>query len=501
MFSKALFRPLLCCAIAFIAISPGSSLHAGDVVAPNALRTVQGDTGNLFPILSPSALRYQQVIDHGQFSGFAAGGEYITQIAFRVHSPGIPFTASGDSIQVNLSTTSKTPDNLSATFADNVGGDEKVVFPAAAVSFSTSVAGSPDGPQAFDLVLTFTTPFLYDPAKGNLLVDITNASGTSHSPANDQEIDAVSTGGDSTSRVYNLGDATAPTAGKSGSGFTMDTFGAVIRFISSATAPADTPPHTLLNSSTRLRVQTGDNVLIGGFIIRGGSKKVIVRAIGPSLQNSGVTDALANPTLELHDGTGALIASNDDWVSSPQKQEISDSTIAPTNDKESAIVATLPDGNYTAIVAGAGGTSGVGLVEVYDLNRTSAARVLNLSTRGRVESADGVMIGGFILGGPQNTRIVVRAIGPSLSNANPPVADALADPFLELRDSQGSLLDSNNNWMDSPHRQDIIDAGLAPTNDQESAIFSTLAPANYTAIVRGVNGTTGVGLVEIYNLD
>jgi hypothetical protein len=491
-----IFRVTAIILLAFAGLS-----RAADVVAPNALGTIQGDTGNLFPILSKQSLRYQQVYDHSQFTGFAAGGEYITQIAFRVHSPGIAFSAGITNFQVNLSTTAKLPDALSATFADNVGADDTIVFPAASVNFSTSVAGPVDGPQAFDLVITLATPFRYDPAKGNLLLDIRNASGTTHDPANEQEIDAVSTGGDSVSRVYNLGDVTAATAGQTGSGFQMDTFGAVTRFISTPASPVTTPPHTLLNSATRMRVETGNNVLIGGFIIRGGSKKVIIRAIGPSLRQAGITTPLDNPTLELHGGAGELITSNDDWTASPQKQEIIDSGIAPADSRESAIVATLPEGNYTAVVAGAGGTSGVGLVEVYDLNRTAPGRLLNLATRGNIKTGDDVMIGGFIVGGTQNTRIVVRAIGPSLSNATPPVAGALADPFLELRDAQGNLVESNDDWGNSPHKQALIDSTLAPTNPKESATLLSLPPANYTAIVRGVNNTAGIGLVEIYDLD
>ena len=187
-----------------------AEIRAADVVVPNALLAQQGDTGNLLPILSPNPIRYQQVFDHSQFAMFAAGGEYITQIAFRVHSPGIPFTASISSLQVNLSTTTKTVDGLSSTFATNVGADDTVVFPQASVQFSTSVAGPIDGPQAFDLVITFPTPFHYDPAQGNLLVDIRNASGATHDPANDQEIDATSSSGDATSRVYNLGDSMRP---------------------------------------------------------------------------------------------------------------------------------------------------------------------------------------------------------------------------------------------------------------------------------------------------
>ena len=490
----------LVCAVASSLLAT-TLVHAADVVAPGALATQQGDTGNLFPILSPDPIRYQQVIDHAEFASMAAGGEYITQIAFRVHSPGIAFTADISSLQINLSTTTKAPDALSPTFAANVGADDTVVFPAASVQFSTSVAGPVDGPQAFDLVITFPTPFHYDPAQGNLLVDIRNASGATHDPANDQQIDATGAFGDTTSRVYNLGDVNAASAGTTGSSFEMDSFGAVMRFISTPNAPAPAPPHTLLNSATRMRVGSGDDVLIGGFIIRGGSKKVILRAIGPSLANAGVPGTLADPTLELHGPAGELIASNDNWVTSPQKQAISDSGIAPSDDREAAIVATLAEGSYTAVVAGVGGSTGVGLVEIYDLDQSAAGRLLNLATRGRVEGGDNVMIAGLIIGGTENTRVIVRALGPSLATLNPPVPGALPDPLLELRDSQANLLESNDDWVNSPHKQEITDSTLAPPNDKESAVIGALPPGNYTAIVRGVNGATGIGLVELYDLD
>jgi hypothetical protein len=259
-------------------------------------------------------------------------------------------------------------------------------------------------------------------------------------------------------------------------------------------------PTSLANISTRLRVETGDNVLIGGFIVTGTQpKRVIVRAIGPSLTAAGVPGALANPTLELHDSS-QVIASNDNWTNAPNRQEIIDSTLAPTNDLESAILMTLPANNaaYTAIVTGVNGDTGVGLVEAYDLDQTANSKLANISTRGLVQTGDSVMIGGFIIAGPTAQRVIVRAIGPSL-----PIAGKLADPILELHDSNGAMLQSNDNWMDAPNRQEIIDSTLAPTNDLESAILMTL-PANnsgYTAIVRGVNGATGVGLVEVYALN
>ena len=256
-------------------------------------------------------------------------------------------------------------------------------------------------------------------------------------------------------------------------------------------------PSGALNISTRLNVQTEDKVLIGGFIITGNApKKVLIRAIGPSLPLGGT---LPDPTLELHESAG-LLASNDNWRDS-QEQEIIDSAIPPTDDRESAIVATLDLRDYTAIVRGKDNSTGIGLVEVYDLGTaafdvSTQAQLANISTRGFVETGDDVMIGGFILGG--DSTIVVRGIGPSLIALG--VAGALEDPTLELHDSSGAIIASNDNWMDSPDKQTIIDDGLAPTNDKESALLATLAPGAYTAIRRGVNNTTGVALVEAYNL-
>jgi hypothetical protein len=240
----------------------------------------------------------------------------------------------------------------------------------------------------------------------------------------------------------------------------------------------------------------GDNVLIGGFIITGTQpKKVIVRAIGPSLATAGVSGALADTLLELHEPDGTVIT-NDNWKDT-QEAEIVATTVPPSNDLESAIVATLDPGAYTAIVSGNNGATGIALVEAYDLDQTADSQLANISTRGFVETSDNVMIGGFIVGG-NTSSIALRAIGPSLTEAG--VADALADPLLELHDSNGALLASNDNWKDSPDKQVFIDNGIAPTSDKESIILGTLTPGSYTAIVRGVGGDTGVGLVEAYNL-
>jgi hypothetical protein len=263
--------------------------------------------------------------------------------------------------------------------------------------------------------------------------------------------------------------------------------------------PTPTPspsPSTLANISTRLRVETGDNVLIGGFIITGTQpKKVIIRAIGPSLPLAG---ALADPVLELRSSSGSLILSNDNWRSN-QEAEIIATTIPPSNDLESAIVATLPanGSHYTAIVRGVNDGTGIGVVEAYDLNHAVDSKLANISTRGLVQTGDNVLIGGMIVLGQNPLRVIVRAIGPSLSSF---FTGALADPTLELRDGNGGLIDSNDNWR-SDHEQEIIATTVPPTNDMESAIVRNLAPGNYTAIVRGVNDTTGVAVVEAYNLN
>lgn len=273
--------------------------------------------------------------------------------------------------------------------------------------------------------------------------------------------------------------------------------------VNPGSAPTPTPPASaaqFLNISTRLNVQTGDNVMIGGFIVTGSAnKKVLVRGIGPSLAQSGIAGALADPFLELHGSGGSLLGSNDNWKDT-QASDIQATTIPPSNDLESAIVATLPANNaaYTAIVKGTNNGTGVGLVEVYDLDRTVDSKLANISTRGLVQTGSSVMIGGFILGNRTGAaKVLVRGIGPSLAQAG--VTGALADPTLELRDANGALVQSNDNWKET-QQAEIQATNAAPANDAESAIVATLTPASYTAIVAGKNGATGVGLVELFNL-
>jgi uncharacterized repeat protein (TIGR03803 family) len=262
-------------------------------------------------------------------------------------------------------------------------------------------------------------------------------------------------------------------------------------------SPNGVQEKTLGNIATRLPTGTGDNVLIGGFIVTGNNpKKVMVRGIGPSLPLSG---ALPDPTLVLHQGD-TTVATNDDWkindqTHQSQEAEIRATTIPPTNDLESAIVATLSPGNYTAILAGKNGSTGIGVVEAYDLDQAADSRLANISTRGFVDIGDNALIGGFICG--PNTTVVVRAIGPSLTQFG--ITNALADPTLELRDGNGVLVRSNNDWQDT-QQAEIQNAGLAPSDSHESALIQALTSGNYTAIVRGVGNTTGIAVIEAYNL-
>jgi hypothetical protein len=251
-----------------------------------------------------------------------------------------------------------------------------------------------------------------------------------------------------------------------------------------------------------MRVQTGDNVGIGGFIITGSvPKHVLLRAIGPSLIQSGVPDALADPVLELHGPGGFATITDDNWRDDPvQEAAIKATGIPPTDNLESAIVANLAPGNYTAILRGKNNTSGVALVEVYDLDPAAAPKLANISTRAFVGTGGEIMIAGFILGsGSDDTNIIVRGIGPSLGVAG--VANALANPTLELHNGNGALLSSNNDWQDDPAQAaELTAAGLAPTNQLESGVAATLPPGLYTALLAGLNNGTGVGLVEVYEL-
>jgi hypothetical protein len=251
------------------------------------------------------------------------------------------------------------------------------------------------------------------------------------------------------------------------------------------------------NIATRLRVAAGDNTLIGGFIITGAQpKKIIVRGLGPSLANFGLSGVLADPILELHDSS-QLIGTNDDWQSNANKQEIIDQAVAPSDPKEAAILTTLNPGAYTAILRGVSNTTGIGIVEIYELDQISNSKLANISTRGFVDTGDNVMIGGAIITGATTANVLVRAIGPSLAGFGVP--NALQDPTLELHDGNGGIIGYNDDWR-SDQEAGISATGIPPTDNRESAILRTLSPGAYTAIVRGGGNSTGVALVEAYQL-
>jgi hypothetical protein len=274
-------------------------------------------------------------------------------------------------------------------------------------------------------------------------------------------------------------------------------------YLSAVPAPA------LVNLSTRAFVGTGTNVLIGGFIVQGSQPAtIILRGIGGSLAAGGLQNALADPMIEVFNSSGALVAENDDWIGSVDRQTgrsnaetIASYRLDPPNSTESAILATLSPGSYTVVLRafdnGDGQLTGTGLIELYDVH-TTGGRAGNISTRGQVLTDNDVMIAGFIIGGNVGKGVVVRALGPSLSNSG--VATPLSDPRLELRDGNGNLVRENDDWETDPEKEAVQTSGLAPTNALEAALHVNLNPGSYTAITRGFNNGTGTGLVEVYDL-
>lgn len=253
-------------------------------------------------------------------------------------------------------------------------------------------------------------------------------------------------------------------------------------------------PNSLLNVSTRSVVGIDDAQLIGGFIISGDTaKRIAVRAIGSSLPLAG---RMVNPTLSVYDSAGAVVAKNGNW--NQHRDQLVGAGLAPWDERDAGLVATLAPGSYTVVVSIEDGAGGVGLVELYDLSSDNSGKLANISTRARVGTGDDVVIGGFIVGGGESTKIIARAIGPSLASSN--VTGVLLDPTLDLYDSNGSVIGSNNDWR-STQAAEIIATTIPPTDNRESAIVANLQPGPYTAIVRGQNNTTGIALVEIYNLD
>src|SRR6266550_3080934 len=275
-------------------------------------------------------------------------------------------------------------------------------------------------------------------------------------------------------------------------------------------APTPTPTPTpspnrsgtrFTSISTRMNVGTGNNVAIAGFMVWGSQlKTVIVRVLGPTLGSYGVANVLSDPIVELHNSSGATIATNDDWQIGSQSSQISSSGYAPNNSNESAIIATLAAGAYTAIVRGYNNSTGVALVQVYELD-TLSARLSGISTRGQVGTDQNVLIGGLSINGSTSKKLIVRALGPCMASPPFSLSGTLSNPILELHDSSGNLLASNDDWGSGTQAAAISASGYQPPNAKESAIIVTLASGNYTAIVRGVNDGTGIALVDAYDLD
>jgi hypothetical protein len=245
-------------------------------------------------------------------------------------------------------------------------------------------------------------------------------------------------------------------------------------------------------------VESGENVAIGGFIITGTApKKVMIRGIGPSLQAARVANPLSDPVLELKSSNTALLARNDNWKDL-QQSEIEQSNLAPNDPLEASIIATLDPGSYTAVLTGNKGESGVGLIEIYDLDQAPNSSLANMSTRGLVGPDQGAMIGGVILGDGENSgRMLVRALGPSLASFG--ITTPLPDPVLELHDANVNMLQTYHKWTYT-QKSEFHATGLAPADEREAALLVDLSPGMYTAVVVAKNGSNGVGLLEIYHL-
>jgi uncharacterized repeat protein (TIGR03803 family) len=387
-------------------------------------------------------------------------------------------------LQFTFTSDRNTPLIKPAGFSAGYGSGTVGLTPGQTVSFTTGVPPGFGGGTSYSMSGNLPNGLSFDPVTGTI-------SGT-YNPPHAEMLNATEANGLNASSGSVIGTVQLFTHNSHGTGTAPVTF-------------VKTPEH-LLNIATRMRVLSGNNVLIGGFIITGSDpKKVLIRGIGPSLNGVGVT--LSDPTLELHQPDGTVIT-NDNWkfndqTGQSQEADIRATTIPPTNDLESALIATLSPGAYTAILAGKSGGTGVGVVEVYDLAQAANSKLANISSRGFVDTGDNVMIGGFIVGGGAgggDAKVIVRAIGPSL-----PVAGALGDPTLELHNGNGTMIVTNDNWKindqtGQSQEADIRATTIPPTSDLESAIVATLPPDNYTAIVRGKNNATGIGVVEVYNL-
>lgn len=385
---------------------------------------------------------------------------------------------------------SDTDADTSVFFADTVYGDTFGSRVLAITLFSTR------GPVALEADVLFNNAIQWDSYRGALrsafdlhrvaLHEFGHVIGLDHPDEHGQKVTAIMN-----STVSNI--ESLQTDDINGA---RSLYGTGPAYLSSRPAPA------LVNLSTRAFVGTGDNLLIGGFIVQGSEPAtIILRGIGHSLAANGIAKPLTDPVIELRNSNNALIASSDDWVTAANAPTIASYHLDPSNSRESALLKTLNPGSYTVLLKafdnGDGDLTGIGLIELYDLH-TSGGRAGNISTRGRVLGNSNIMVAGFIIGGAGSKEVVIRGVGPSLAKAG--VQDALPNPTLELRDASGNLIRANNDWPTDPESAEVESSGLAPADTREAALHATLNPGAYTALLRGANNTTGIGLIEVYDL-
>jgi hypothetical protein len=323
-----------------------------------------------------------------------------------------------------------------------------------------------------------------------LLHELGHALGLDHPDQHGQHVDAIMNSVVSNTYLLTADDIAGA----------QHLYGAAAGDGSPTPSPTPASPSRLVNLSTRMRVGTGENVLIGGFIIQGDvKKKVLLRALGPSLGAQGIAGALQDPQMTLLDSTGAVLQTNDNWQSGPDASDVAATGIPPTDPREAAIVARLVPGSYTVVVSGVNNTTGIAMVENYTLDTYEGSHVANISTRGYVGVNEDALIGGFIVRGSDPKTILLRALGPSLGGST--TSAVLIDPLVELHDSNGDLLATNDDWQNGSQAAAIRATGIPPSDPRESALISTLNAGNYTAVVRGAHGGSGIGLVEIYDLN
>lgn len=367
--------------------------------------------------------------------------------------------------------------------------------------------GSPVVQHTYNSPGTYTATLVVTDSRGamsqNTAEQVITVTQANPSPTPSPTPTATATATGTPTATATASPTATPTATATASATATATASATPTATPTATATATPTNVQLLNIAGRVFTQNGDKVGIGGFIVSGSSsKRVMVRGIGPSLKGNGtpLQGRLQDPVLELHDNKGSPVLVNDHWRSS-QEAEIQQSGLAPTDDKESAIIKRLDPGTYTAIIRGADGSPGIGVIELYDLSSNDPAELGNLSVRADVETGDNVLFNGLILRGGTPKRVVFRALGPSLTANGSPLPGTLQDPTLEVYDSNGNSLRANDNWKDAVNRSEIEGTGLAPTDDRESCVLLTLPSGDYTSIVRGKNGTTGIALAETYKLN